>query len=166
MLYLKYAAVAYFSDELHLCDLNRFRARIGESASTAVWESLAILVALRLWRPLFAYSDAVGVRSDSHVSLSALASLSTSLASLNLIVCEIALDAALSDCALTTLTHIPGVSNTVADALSRVYSPDPKPWPRELDSAVRCNPPLGTSSFYLSRSPPVSPPVAQRDKHA
>ena len=85
VLYLKSAAVAYFSDKLHLCDLNRFRARIGESAFTTVWESLAILVALRLWRPLFTYADAVGVRSDSHGSLSALASLSTSSASLNLI---------------------------------------------------------------------------------
>ena len=55
VLYVKSAAVAYFSDELHLCELNRFRARIGESAFTALWKSLA----LRLWRPLFAYSDAV-----------------------------------------------------------------------------------------------------------
>ena len=141
VLYFISAAVAYFSDELHPCDLNRFRARIGEFAFTTVWESLAILVALRLWRPLFAYFDAAGVRSDSHGSLSALASLSTLSASLHLIVCEIALDTALADCALTSLTHIPGVSNTVADVLSRVYSPDPKPWPRELDSAVRCNPP-------------------------
>ena len=168
MLYLTSAAVAYFSDKLHLCDLNRFRARIGESAFTTVWESSAILVALRLWRPLFTYSDAVGVRSDSHGhgSLSVLASLSTSSASLNLTVCEVALDSALSDCALTNLTHIPGVSNTVADPLSRVFSPDPKLWPRELDSAVRCNPPLCTSSFYISRSPPLSPPSARRDKHA
>ena len=43
VLYLKSAAVAYFSDKLHLCDLNRFRARIGESAFTTVWESSAIL---------------------------------------------------------------------------------------------------------------------------
>jgi len=107
VLYLKSAAVAYFSDKLHLCDLNRFRARIGESAFTTVWESLAILVALRLWRPLFTYVDAVGVRSDSHGSLSALASLSTSSASLSLIVCEIALDSALSDCALSNLTAHP-----------------------------------------------------------
>ena len=57
VLYLNSAAVAYFSDELHPCDLNRFRARIGESAFTTVWESLAILVALRLWRPLFAYTS-------------------------------------------------------------------------------------------------------------
>ena len=165
VLYLNSAAVAYFSDELHPCDLNRFRARIGESAFTTVWESLAILVALRLWRPLFTYLDAVGVRSDSHGSLSALASLSTSSASLNVIVCEIALDTALADCALVSLTHIPGVSNTVADALSRIHSPDPKPWPKELDSAVRCKPPLRDGSFYLSRSPP-SPPVPPRDTHA
>jgi hypothetical protein len=57
---------------------------------------------------------------------------------------------------LVSLTHIPGVSNTVADALSRIHSPDPKPWPSELDSAVRCKPPLRESSFYLSRTPPPS----------
>ena len=90
------------------------------------------MVALRLWRPLFTYLDAVGVRSDSHGSLSALASLSTSSASLNVIVCEIALDTALAYCALVSLTHIPGVSNTVADAcresIRRIRSRGQKSW--------------------------------------
>ena len=149
--------VAFFCDELQSHDLNRFRARVGDSAFTTLWEALAILIGLRVWRPLFGPRDAVRVRSDSHGSLSAIASLSSSSASLNVIICEIALDSALADCALTGLDHIPGISNTVSDALSRVHSPDPKPWPVELHGAIRATPPLRDEQFYRSRTPPAGP---------
>ena len=40
--------VAWFTDVLHPCDLERFQATVGDSAFTTLWETLAILVALRV----------------------------------------------------------------------------------------------------------------------
>ncbi len=155
VLYLRGKPHSYFHDGLHECDLNRFRAKKGDPAFTTIWESLAILVALRIWRPLFSAFDAVSVRSDSHGSLSALSKMSSSTPLLNMLVGEIALDSATHDCAVTSLRHIPGVSNVTADALSRIDSPDPKPWPTELDRAHRVmNIPCRDETFYRTRSPP------------
>ena len=151
VLYWHSRAVAYFSDELHPCDLNRFRACKGDSAFTTVWEALVILVGLRAWAPLFNSFDAVRIRSGSHGSLSAIAKLSTSSSALNQVICELALDSSLAGFALKELCHIPGISNTVADALSRAFSPDPEPWPHELDGAVKTTLPLRDHSFYRSR---------------
>eukprot|EP00974_Lingulodinium_polyedra_P074830 7251014-Lingulodinium_polyedra.AAC.1 len=42
--------VAYYADRLRPEDLLRFGATDGDSAFTTVWEALAILVGVRLWR--------------------------------------------------------------------------------------------------------------------
>ena len=73
------APVSHFS-------VRRFQARRGDPAFKALWEAMAILVALRCWAPLFTHETAVTVRSDFHGSLSAMAKLSSSSPSLNLVV--------------------------------------------------------------------------------
>ena len=117
--------LSHFSDWLHEEDFRRFQARRGDPAFNTLCEAMAILVALRCWAPRFTHDAAVTVRSDSHGSLSAMAKLSSPSPSLNLVMAELALDASESPCGLTpvdVLVHIPGVSNTVADPLSRAYS--------------------------------------------
>ena len=157
VLYFHGDPVAYFFDALSTEDLRRFRAKIGVSDHTTTWEALAILVALRVWKPLFKWYDAVAVRSDSHGSLSAFAALASKSPQLNLLVTELSLDLALSEAAILSLTHIPGISNEAADTLSRLYSPDPKPLPAELDRAIQvmCLP-LRDNAFYRAHFPPCS----------
>lgn len=54
----------------------------------------------------------------------------------NMVAREVALDLALKNYRLTELSHIPGITNVTADALSRLWLPDPKPFPN-LGSATK-----------------------------
>eukprot|EP00969_Alexandrium_andersonii_P334415 14777553-Alexandrium_andersonii.AAC.1 len=51
---------------------------------------------------------------------------------LNAILQEISLDEAVFGYPTRTLTHVPGVANVKADALSRLFGPEPKCIPSEL----------------------------------
>ena len=74
---------------------------------------------------------------------------------LNIVAREVALE--LADAAYRPLVaeHIPGVANTLADALSRVGDPA-KTWqlPAQLRSAVRANVPQRPRSWYRALGPP------------
>ena len=158
VLYFRGSPVSHFSDQLHDEDLKRFRARRGDPAFNTLWEALAILVALRCWSPLFTIGTAVTVRSDSHGSLSAMAKLSSPSPSLNLVMAELALDASGMVCGLTPvdqLVHIPGVSNTVADPLSRMFSPSPLAFPAVLACSVPATPPFRDVTFWRTRLDPL-----------
>ena len=158
VLYFLGSPVSHFSDQLHEEDLTRFQARRGDPAFNTLWEAMAILVALRCWAPLFTIGTAVTVRSDSHGSLSAMAKLSSPSPSLNLVMAELALDASGMVCGLTPvdqLVHIPGVSNTVADPLSRMFSPSPLAFPAVLARSVPATPPLRDVTFWRTRLDPI-----------
>eukprot|EP00969_Alexandrium_andersonii_P159907 7066066-Alexandrium_andersonii.AAC.1 len=49
---------------------------------------------------------------------------------------------------VTRLRHIPGIQNTVADALSRQHAPEPKAFPTALASVPRALVPVCDSHFY------------------
>ena len=51
---------------------------------------------------------------------------------------EVALDLALKNYRLTELSHIPGITNVTSDALSRLWSPDPKPFPNLGSAKTLC----------------------------
>ena len=57
--------IAWLADSIH-----RFEATLGDSAFTTTWESLAILVALRVWRQQFPGNTRFAIRSDSLGALS------------------------------------------------------------------------------------------------
>ena len=63
----------------------------------------------------------------------ALAEGSAKSAQLNVLAREFALDQALRCYKVTGLTHIPGVTNVQADALSRKFSPKPPEMPKALE---------------------------------
>ena len=150
--------MSHFSDQLHEEDLRRFQARRGDPAFNTLWEAMAILVALRCWPPLFTHDAAVTARSDSHGSLSAMAKLFSPSPSLNLVMAEMALDASELACGLTPvdlLVHIPGVSNTVADPLSRMFSPFLFAFPAELVRSVPETPPFRDSTYWRTRLDPI-----------
>ena len=83
-----------------------------------------------------------------------MAELSSPSPSLNLAMAEMALvDASELTCGLTPvnqLVHIPGVSNTVADPLSRMVSPSPLALPSELARSVPATPPFRDSAYVLA----------------
>ena len=66
---------------------------------------------------------------------------------------EFSLDEDIHNFAVRELVHIPGASNTVADALSRLSAPEPKSFPSELCGARRALVPARGASFYLTLRP-------------
>ena len=89
-------------------------------AFTTTWEALAVLVAVRAWRSLWPQGRRLALRSDSLSTLNALTKMASPSKGLNLILQEIALEEAGQVWGFESLTHIPGMANTWADALSRL----------------------------------------------
>ena len=129
--------VAFFADALQTQDLRRFQASTGDSAFNTVWEALAILVALRLWRPRLSTSGSFEIRSDSIGALGATLRCSSSAWRLNAVIAEIMLDEAEFSSRIAVLCHIPGISNEWPDALSRLTADKPKEFPPELVGVER-----------------------------
>ena len=71
--------------------------KIGDCASQAVLETLALLVAVRVWAHIWVKAKArVHIRSDSRAALGALGKVASPVASINSIARELALDVATS----------------------------------------------------------------------
>jgi hypothetical protein len=129
--------IAWMADKIHPVDLDRFSATLGDSAFTTTWEALTILVAIRAWTPMFPPGTRFALRSDSLGALSSIAKSASPSKGLSLILQEIALDEAGQVWGFDSLTHIPGVSNTIADPLSRLFAPNAKPIPDSLTTVPR-----------------------------
>ena len=119
-----------------------------------MWEALALLAAIRMWR-LPQHSRAVAhVRSDSLGALLSIAKgASTHSTRLNLILQELALEDAEFNTRIAQATHIPGLANDWADALSRLWAPSPKHVPVSLASAKRVRLPSRSRDWYLTLRP-------------
>ena len=90
------------------------------SKAQQAFESLSLLIALRLWLPLFPdHRTCIRVRGDNMAALSLLCKMQPKSPSLQIIAREIALDIAQCSFAPDFAEHVAGVSNTIADALSR-----------------------------------------------
>ena len=147
--------MSHFSDQLHEEDFWRFQARQGDPAFNTLWKAMAILVALRCWAPLFTHDTAVIVRWKPFGHGQAFIAIAYSL---NLVMAEMALDASELACGLTPvdqLVHIPGASNTVADPLSRMFSPSLLAFPAELVRSVPATPPFRDSTYWRTRLDPI-----------
>jgi len=154
----------WFADPITDADLLRLRARRGVSDFNTLWEALAVLVAVQLWAPLRG-RWAVWVRSDSLATLLALRSLKARSTALNILVREFALLVAELDLELVALTHVPGVANGWADALSRLSAPVPSRSPTGLLDLPRDRCPGRGPSFWRAltpRAPPLARPPGRR----
>jgi hypothetical protein len=141
--------IEWMADTLHKRDLDRFGATLGDSASTTLWESLCILVALRLWGSYL--PQGLALRSDSLSSLRALVRMDSPSPGINALLREVALLEGKSGSTWVSLTHIPGISNAWADALSRLGAPEPKAVPSELEGVRRrLVPPRGPDWWLAS----------------
>ena len=149
--------VAYFADDITTEDLRRFQASRGDSAFNTVWEALAILVGLRVWRELLGPLGSFEVRSDSLGALGATLRGSAKSPRLNVVIAEIMLDEAELSTRIEVLEHIPGVSNVWPDALSRLGAPEPKQLPEALALVRRTPCPVRGADFWIAQRLPDGP---------
>eukprot|EP00435_Cladocopium_sp_Y103_P040399 s39_g11.t1 len=147
VLYHNKAPKRWYSSPLPPEVLEKFGATAGDPGFNTAWEALALLVALRLWLTRCPRTLAVRVKSDNVGALRMLLKLTSQSGSMAVIAREIALDIAAKNYQLNELHHVPGVTNVVADALSRLWAPHPEPFPF-LGEAVRDEPPRLDDSFW------------------
>jgi len=127
----------------------------GDCRGQAVLEALALLVALRAWAPRWCNQRVrAHVRSDSTAALGAVAKLASPTPNVNLIAREVALDVAASAYGMEACTwgHISGSLNDWADALSRLYAPEPRQVPDALARVPRTQLPLRRWSWWRTRA--------------
>ena len=110
----------------------RFKASTGDPRHMALWESLTLLVAARLWLVRFPLGTVVRVRADNISALYMVLKCKAKSPELSVVAREIAMDQARSLYEFTSLRHINTKDNFIADSLSRQFEPKPAPFPSEL----------------------------------
>jgi hypothetical protein len=156
--------LAWFADALTSLDVDRFQHDLGSCRGQAVWETLALLVALQLWAPLMAKLQVqLRVRSDSTAALAVALKMSSPTPNLNGLGAEIALLLEKHGVDELVLAHIPGRLNVHADVLSRLYAPDSTGDPPAALAAVkRKTAPVRDGSFYQTWATAVLRPAQQQ----
>ena len=145
----------HFFDSISDEDCIRFRATRGVSDFNTLWEAIAMLVAIRLWMPELPGLD-LRVKSDNLAALSAALKFKAHDPRLNAIAREMALDVCEGQYELNVLEHIPGISNKLPDALSRLFAPEPQPWPVELNLSRCRSAPARGDDFWRTWGEPSS----------
>ena len=116
--------VEFFAVRISQADQDILGVQAGDCKGQQVWEALAGLIALRQWAVHWQHTPVVlQIRNDNVGALSLFANLKAGSRALNLIAREFALDLGQATCRPQLVTHIPGLTNTVCDALSRINDP-------------------------------------------
>ncbi len=143
--------ISYFADELTEADEEILGAVRGLSDHMTLWEGLVILVALRLWKPAQdSRAVLVHVKSDNISACRVLLKLVAHSPSMNQIARELALDFAECSHPPTIAEHVPGISNILADALSRLYAPEAAKVPTALVGIPRISVPPRPRQWWRS----------------
>ena len=146
---------AYFADPLSDEDVRRFKFKRGDSRGQQTWEALSLLVALRMWAGIWRGKRiTLTVKSDSVSALTILLKFKSDGEMPGLIAREIALDVAECIYDPSFVAHIPGKTNVIADALSRMVERPGQEVPLQLRGATRWSPPPRDDSYYRSLLPP------------
>jgi len=157
--------VEYFAIQISEEDTQFLQTPSGAHEGQQVWEALAGLISLRLWKDYWQGKRAkLHIRADNIGSLTVLTTLKGGSKQLTLIAREYALDLGQAEWKPDVATHIPGISNVTCDALSRLQDPNKSvKIPSCLNEAKRMTPPTRnlqwwkTLSFEKSLSAPVAP---------
>jgi len=157
----------YFFDRITAADLQRLDATLGDSRHPTVWEALAILVGMRVWRDPSHTHSSISVRSDSSGAL-----LATQKEHLQT-------DSRTSSCKrsrwrtqlgsrIQRSTHIPGLSNDLSDSLSRMFAPESHKLPETLRELPRTPIPAQTEQWWLTcqQNPVARPPWPRPARHS
>jgi len=147
---------SYFAEPISQADVDRFGICIGSSSYQALLETMAVLIGVRAWLPLWQDERlAIRVRSDSEAALGALRRERSSRPHVNAVVRELALDLAEGVYKIDVMQHLPGKDNAWADILSRLYQPGANvTLPEELKEIGRqAIPPRGERWWRASGDP-------------
>ena len=133
----------WFSEAIQTHDCQRFGIVVGDHRFQSLLENLALLVAVRLWLPVWKDGRlGVCLRSDSMAAIGAWKKERSVSPDINVIVREMSLDLAEGLYALDCFEHIPGKSNTWADVLSRQQIPGVvEPLPAVMVKSLQYTPP-------------------------
>lgn len=137
VLYHNKVAKRWFASHLPSELLNKFKASVGDPSFNTLWEAVALLVALRLWLPSTDRRLSTRIKSDNVGALRTLLKLTSPSQAMGVVAREVALDVAAGNYQITELEHVPGVTNVVVDALSRMWSPEPLPFPLQIGEECR-----------------------------
>ena len=112
--------VEYLASQLFPFELERFQLAVGDPAGQAVWEALAVLVAIRAWRSYWCQSSCttVEVRCDSLAASGAARRISSRDPKLKCVMQELSLQVAVHGLNIGLLAHTPGLANMLPDTLS------------------------------------------------
>ena len=121
-----------------------------------VWEALATLVAMRLWKQHWHNNRVLlTVGTDNVTALTLIRKLRVKGKALGVISRELALDIASSTFEPDVCEHTPGVQNILADGLSRMFEPNAVyTLPPEFANVQRCYPPTRDAGWYRSLGSP------------
>ena len=119
--------VEFFAIPISPEDEQILGVQAGGCEGQQVWECLAGLIALRQWSPRWKHSRVhLHLRGDNVASLVMFSTLKTHSKQLSLIAREFALDLGTAAFRPEVVQHVPGISNVVADQLSRRFEPGRK----------------------------------------
>ena len=110
-----------------------------------------MLISLKIWKDIWSrYGVSLSFRGDNTGALSLLAALKGRSKAMNIIARELALEIGDGVFFPQTIAHLPGVSNGLADSLSRAFQPDKKMWslPRILHDVHRTLVPRRSSDWW------------------
>lgn len=110
---------------------------------------MALLVGLRLWLAKCPKHLSVRVKSDNVGALRMLLNLASRKELMSIVAREVALDVAAGNYRLTELVHVSGITNVVADALSRLWAPHPTTFPNVGTAVKDAVPDLGDSFWKV-----------------
>ena len=156
VMYADGVAKKFFCEAISEADQLRFGIQIGAAKDQALLETIAVLIAVRLWLgTVRAHLWTVIVRTDSTAALGATIRMRSSDPRMNTVVRELALDLAEGRYPLDVVEHVAGLENDVADWCSRVPQPG---WtqarPRALATAEEDRPAPRDAAWWETAIPP------------
>ena len=155
-LLIDFVIIGYFICKITKLDQEILETLAGHSDGQQVWECLATLVAMRLWRPYWHNRRVrLSVRADNITTLTLLRKLRVKGTGLTRVAQEMALDVATSTFEPDVCVHTPGVQNVIADILSRAFQPGVHfKLPPVLHNVQELFPPPRTRQWWRSLHPP------------
>ena len=157
--------IEFFAIPISSDDQQTMGVQSGGCEGQQTWECLVGLIAMRQWAPRWKHSRVrLHLRGDNIASLVLFSTLKTHSKQLSLIAREFALDLGTAAFRPELVQHVPGISNVVADQLSRRYEPGKK---FELHSSLHraraIIPPPRTGSWWRTLAGPPMPvtPLAE-----
>ena len=121
----------YFSCPIPSVFIHKFKANTGDPKHMALWESLCLLLAARVWLVLFPLGSVVKVKADNIAALYLISKGRAKSPDLAVVAREFAYDQALEFYEFTLIQHIGTKLNSLADTLSRLHDPKPSVFPED-----------------------------------